>query len=202
MSLQGTYEILISALGINIQGSAGTLQASQGIDPVDIMVPAAKPLTAWVNTDNNTAAGNLPANHGFSSGKFDVFWDGGKRYGVDGVVTVNALALDGGAGDNFPATANATVIVCPQTPLDLTFDGDNLVLVGAVSSCDALLLFRDAGGALVGDPVELAANSPWGWASGRGANPLAGNAVASGSISNAETAATANFKLTGLQYAV
>ena len=41
MSLQGQYEIIISALGITIQGSSGTLLASQGIDPVDTTVPAA-----------------------------------------------------------------------------------------------------------------------------------------------------------------
>jgi len=63
------------------------------------------------------------------------------------------------------------------------------------------LLFRDAGGNLIGNPVELIANVPWGWATGRGTNPLAGNAVASGSISNSSIAGSAGFKLTGLQYA-
>jgi hypothetical protein len=42
---------------------------------------------------------------------------------------------------------------------------------------------------------------PWGWATGRGSNPLSGNAVASGTVSNADTAGTAGFKLTGLQHA-
>jgi len=201
MSLQGTYEVIISALGITIQGSAGTLQASEGIEPVDITVPAAHGIGNWVKTDANTAAGNLPAGHGFSNGKFDVFWQGGKRYGVDGTIAVNAITLDGGAGDDFPASGELTVLACPQTALDLTFDGDNLVLIGAVSTRDALLLFRDAAGALVGSPVELLANAPWGWAAGRGTSPLAGNAVAKASISNSDPAGTANFKLTGLQYA-
>ena len=109
--------------------------------------------------------------------------------------------LHGGAGDDFPASGELTVVVCPQLPLDLTFDGDNLVLVGAISTRGGLLLFRDSAGALVGSPVELIANVPWGWATGRGTNPLRGNAVASGSISNSDTAGTAGFKLTGLQYA-
>ena len=64
------------------------------------------------------------------------------------------------------------------------------------------MLFRDAGGALVGNPVDLLANVPWGWATGRGSNPLSGNAVASGSISNSDTAGPGGFKLTGLQHAV
>ena len=168
---------------------------------MDTTVPAAKPVTSWVKTDANTAAGNLPAGHGFTDGKFDVFWNGGKRYGVDGTIATNALRFDGGAGDDFPGNGDATVVVCPQTPLDLTFDGDNLVLIGAISTRGGLLLFRDSGGALVGSPVELIANVPWGWATGRGTNPLRGNAVASGPISNSDTAGTAGFKLTGLQYA-
>lgn len=202
MSLPGTYEVIIAAQGITIQGSQGTLQASQGIEPVDTTVPAAKTVTDWVKTDANTAGGNLPVGHGFTDGKFDVFWTGGKRYGLDGTITTNALMLDGGAGDDFSESGDLTIVVCPQKLLDLTFDGDNLVLVGAISTRGGLLIFRDAGGAVVGEPAELFQNVPWGWATGRGTNPLAGNAVASASISNSSTAGEAGFKLTGLQYAV
>lgn len=203
MPLAGSYEVIISALGISIQGTSGTLQASQGIDPVDTTVVAAKSVTDWVRSFPTEATCNLPSGHGFTDGKFDVFWDGGKHYGVDGTITVNALSLSGGGGeDAFPLTGNTTVAVCPQKPLDLTFDGDNIVLIGAISTRAGLLLFRDSGGTLIGNPVELLANVPWGWATGRGTNPLSGNAVASGSISNSSTAGTANFKLTGLQYAV
>lgn len=201
MSLPGTYEVIISALGISIQGNSGTLQASQGIDPVDTTLSVAKAVSAWVKLDAATAAGNLPAGHGFVSGKFDVFWDVGKRYGLDGTISTNALSLSGGAGNDFPATGTTTVVACPQKALDLSFDGDNLVLIGAISTRGGLLLFRDSGGVLVGSPVELLANVPWGWATGRGTNPLAGNAVASGSVSNSSTAGTAGFKLTGLQHA-
>lgn len=199
--LNGSYEILISALGISIQGSAGSLQAKQGIDPADIEIPAAQAASSWVKTDANTAACNLTAGHGFTSGTFDVFWTGGKRYGVTGTVIDNALALDGGAGDDFPASANTTVVVARQTALDETFDGDNLTLIGAILSLNGLLLFRDSGGALVGNPVVLTGNLPWGWADGIGSNPLTGNAVASASVSCSDTTGAAEFKLTGLQYA-
>jgi len=202
MSLSGSYEVIISALGISIQGTTGTLTASQGIDPVDTTVVAAKAVSNWVRNYPTEATCNLPSGHGFTDGKFDIFWDGGKQFGVNGTITVNALALSGGGGDDaFPLTGDSTVVVCPQKPLDLTFDGDNLVLIGAISSRAGLLLFRDSEDALIGDPVELLANVPWGWATGRGTNPLSGNAVASGSISNASTEGTASFKLTGLQYA-
>jgi hypothetical protein len=106
MPLSGTYEVIISALGISIQGLNQPLLASEGIEPVDITLPAAKAVTAWVKTDANTAAGNLPAGHGFTDGKFDVYWTGGKRYGMDATIVTNALTLDGGAGviSRHPAT--------------------------------------------------------------------------------------------------
>jgi hypothetical protein len=201
MALAGSFNIIISALGVSLQGSGGDLLASEGIEPVDIALPAPKAVTDWVKTDANTAAGDLPAGHGFSSGKVDVFWTGGKRYSVDAVIVVNALSLDGGAGDDFPANGNLTVVVCPQTALDVSFDGDNLVLIGAMSTKASLLIFRDGGGAVVGDPIVLRANFPWAWATGIGTNPLSGNAIASASVSNSDTAGTAAFKLTGLQYA-
>ena len=201
MSIPGSYQTIISANGITIQGGESVFAARQGIEPVDTTIGAGKTVTDWVKTDANTAACNLPALHGYSSGKFDVFWDGGRRYNVDGTVNVNALALDGGAGDDFPESATAGIVVCVPTTLDVTFDGDNLVLIGALLSRNGLLIFWDAGGAVIGEPIPLAALLPWGWATGFGTNPLAGNAVDHATVSNGSADAAASFKLTGLQYA-
>ena len=62
MSLQGTYQIIISALGISLQDDSSTpIQATQGIDPADVTVPAAKTVTDWVKTDANTAPQSEPS---------------------------------------------------------------------------------------------------------------------------------------------
>ena len=202
MSLKGSYQTIIAANGVSIQGGVSVFAAQQGIEPVDTELAAGAAVSAWVKDDANTASGNLTAGHGLSTGKFDVFWTGGRRYNVDGTVTVNALALDGGAGDDFPANGTSGIVVCPPTTLDVTFDGDNLVLIGALLSRLGLLIFWDSGGALIGDPVDLRALLPWGWATGFGNNPLAGNAVDHVTVSNGSSEGTAAFKLTGLQYAV
>ena len=52
-----------------------------------------------------------------------------------------------------------------------------------------------------GNPVELIANVPWGWATGRGHEPAGRQRRRVGLVSNSDTAGTADFKLTGLQYA-
>jgi len=106
-----------------------------------IPLPKGKTVTAWVKTDADTAACNLPASHGYTTGVFDVYWvDTGvnkRRYGVDGTVTVNALALDGGAGDDFPASATADVVVTRQVTIALSLDGDAIEIIGVFLKCDA-----------------------------------------------------------------
>ena len=202
MALSGSYQVIISALGVSLQDGGGTITATQGIEPVDVVLPAAHAVGSWIKTDANTADGALTTGHGIVTGKVDVYWTGGYRYGVDAVVNINALALDGGAGTDFPASANTTITVCQQTALDVSFDGDNLVLLGALSVRGGLLVFRDAGGTVIGDPVELTANKTWGWATGRGVNPLSGDAVASATASHASTVGTSSLRMTGLQYSV
>lgn len=92
------------------------------------VIPAGKTVTAWVKTDANTAGCNLPGGHGYSNGNFDVYWEGGRRYGVPGTISSNALTLDGGTGDDFPASATVGVVVCRQVQVNIVIDGDNLAL--------------------------------------------------------------------------
>ena len=92
---------------INYGVSAGSIaknvivSADQLID-VEVTLAAAQSVSSWVKTDANTAACNLAGGHGQTDGKFDVYWSGGRRYGVDGTIATNALSLDGGSGDDFP----------------------------------------------------------------------------------------------------
>lgn len=120
---------------------------------------------------------------------------------VDLGVTDSEVRIDDGSGSNLPPQ-DTSLIVTKQVDLDVTFDGDYLVLIGAIAKRGGLLLFRDSAGALIGDPVRLRADIPWGWATGRGLNPLAGNAVVRATVSNASAEGDTTFKLTGLQHAV
>jgi hypothetical protein len=83
--MQSRYNVNISGGGLSISGSkTRETDDAQGLAPV---IPAGKTVTSWVKTDSDTADCNLPSGHGYSSGNFDVFWDGGRRYGVPGTVT-------------------------------------------------------------------------------------------------------------------
>ncbi len=113
----GNYSGSFSAGGVSM--SFNTAYTAESASGVEVVIPVAKALSSWVKTDANTAAGNLTGGHGLTTGTFDVYWDGGARYGVPVTITVNACALDGGAGTDFPASANTTVRICKQVEIDI-----------------------------------------------------------------------------------
>jgi hypothetical protein len=200
MSLTGTYGVIVSAAGISISSSA-TRTASQGIEPVDVDLPAGKAGTLSARTDNDTGVATLSADHGIQSGDaVDVYWDGGVRHWMIATVNGNDITIDRGAGTNLPAQGTA-LVVTKQVSLDVTFDGDNLVLIAASSTQRSHLIFTDVTSATLA-AVEIGAGEAWAWVSGTGAvNPLSGNAVASIKASNGSSTNSSNLKLTGLQYA-
>jgi hypothetical protein len=157
-----------------------------------VTLPIGKAATDWIKTDANTAACNLAAGHGIVTGKCDVWWDAGYRYGVDVTVTVNALALDGGAGTDFPANAEDSVVVTQQVKIDFPVDGDNLAAI--VISCDqeCHLNFQESDNTSI-YPLHIDAAAEWDWFLSSGiANSLTGDAAGHimASNSSAVTAAT------------
>ena len=157
----------------------------------EIALAAGKAVADWVKTSASVAAGNLTAGHGYTTGKSDVYWTGGMRYDVDMTVTVNALALSGGSGTDYPASATAGIIICKHQQINTAIDGDNIKLFFANSTQRAHLHFEDAAGAVIKDK-ELLADQPWTYANSSGeTSPLTGNPILVCYVSNGtETAAT------------
>jgi len=199
--LDGTYNMTIAACGVTVGGQVAAT-AIQGIEPVDTVLPVGH-AGALTRSDSDTGVVTLTAGHDIVTAKVDIHWLGGCRYNMDGVVTnTNTLTVDGGAGDNLPAAAATPVVATPAVSLDVSFDGDNLVLIGVGSVQQAHVRFVDVDTVTVGTPFLLAAGGVWGWASGLGsASPLAGNAIVAAQVSNGSATATSTFRMTGLQHA-
>jgi len=202
MSLTGSFSQSISACGITITGSVpktGTI----GIEPVTTNLPVGNAGTLLTRTEDDTGTITLEAGHTIENGDVvDVHWSGGCRYGMtattSGGTSVSA-DVDGGAGDVLPVEDTEVVVTVPVV-LDLTFDGDNLVLIGVGANQQASVRFLDSGSAVLLSELVIA-NGSWGWASGMGvANPLTGNAVASVLASNGSAVSVCELKITGLQY--
>jgi len=184
----GTIQIMVNVGGVVMQKTI-TRTADHaniyGDGRADIPIAAGTPVATWTKSDIDTGTATLTEGHGLSSGTFDVFWDGGVKYGATGLLTVNSLALDGGTGDDYPTTGEAGMVVCKAQVINTEIDGDAVAMIAISASRRALLRFYDINSALVGDPIELAADEPWvWWADGVFSNPLTGNPIRSAKLSS------------------
>lgn len=176
---------------------------SDSVSALEPTLPKGKDVTSWVKTDADTAACNLPAGHGYTNGNFDVFWtEGGvakRRYKVPGTIATNALSLDGGSGDAFPASATTGIVVTKQVQVNVAIDGDaltalglNLRISGSTSGGRGQASFYDASDNLIAH-VDLPV--PAYDIAGGGSNPFTGAPITYALASNASSAADATFQI-------
>jgi len=101
-----------------------------------ITLNSAHQMNTYSEGEANVVTGNLTAGHGEASGTYDFYWQESGvnkvRYGVPVTVTVNAIeTTNGGAGDDFPTTPDAQPILCEQTEVFTSIDGDEVALFWA-----------------------------------------------------------------------
>ena len=163
-----TYSLSVQGGGISVQQSVtrnGDLTVA-----AQVTLPAGKSGTLTTRTDDNTGQLTVASGHGITaSDTVDVYWSGGRRYGVDvTAVASTTIDIDLGSGDNLPAAATA-VVVCKQVVANVMIDGDNAKLVvvnfavPGTSTAKSRVTFFDAvsgGGSAVGSGLDLAANEP------------------------------------------
>ena len=203
-----TYSVNATIAGINL--SRSVVRQGDHPNPYQVTLPAAKAVTDWVKTDADTAAGNLAAGHGLTTGTYDVYWDGGARYGVSVTVTTNALALDGGSGTDFPASSTSTVRISKQKVINTAIDGDTVQIAGillgyADTAAEAVgrLLFEDAAGDDIADldgSDGIVANVPKVIdVEGGDTNAFSGDLIATCKASHSNTAADATLTIVTLE---
>lgn len=164
----GTYGASIDATG-------------NGLEQASPSVPVAKVGQLTTRTDADTGVLTMAGGHGFITGdKIDVFWTGGSRRAMDATVSVNAVTVDGGSGDNLPTNLTAITAMNP-TVVPMTVDGDDVLGITAYSPKDGYIVFssvdaEDNETELV--TYQLDAGEGKGWVNGNGVtNPLAEGAV-------------------------
>lgn len=137
-------------------------------------------------TDNDTGVATLATGHGIQSGdKVDVFWTGGRRYGMTASVNVNAVIVDLGTGDNLPAL-NAAVVVCKRQVVNAAFDPDDVTVLLVTATRRASIVFVDSTGAtLLALDLGIGECCLW-WANSGIARPMAGNPVAAVWVGNGD----------------
>lgn len=202
------YGLSVSCAGVSIQKSIN--RTGDHANGYEIAIPIAYSVSSgWVKTSNTVAAGNLTAGHGQTTGTYDVFWTsggGGRRYGVAVTVTTNALALTGGSGDNYPATADTTVVVCKQVIVNTAIDGDavsilalSLEYVDPNSTSVGHIDLQDVGAATIAQ-LNLQSNSPVTYdITGGATNVFTGNPITVAKVSHSNVTYAATLKLISLE---
>ncbi len=183
--------IVVNGVPIGVQ----LTETADGGGNREIELPVGYEVTDWDKTDADTAAANAPAGHALVTGKCDVYWDGGVRYGVDLTVATNALTLDGGTGNDFPESATEDVIVSQQVEIDFPVDGDNLKAI--VVSCDQACHcdFQESDDTSI-YAFSLEADAEWDWFDSSGViNELTGDAAGHIMASNASPTTAATLKI-------
>jgi hypothetical protein len=160
---------------------------------------------SWVKTDADTAAGALTAGHGQTDGTYDVFWTGGKRVGVGVTFTVNAIALEGGTGTDFPANGNTTVVICKQVAINAALDGDEAELVAlsleytdTAATSVGYLDFLSVAPASI-ETVDMVANTPQVWTSTAAQAKFTGDPIVGLTASHNNTSLAATLKIVVMQ---
>jgi len=203
MTVSASYAVSLNGGGINFAKTI--VRTGDAATVAELVISAGKTVTAWVDTDSNTAACNLPSGHGYSNGNFDVYWSSGGvnycRRNVPGTISTNALSLDGGSGDNFPTTGTTGVVVCKQTAFNALIDGDNCKIVGILAEVAAIVTTQQHVRFLDGSSAEvvkilLNANEPSICdITGGATNLYTGNVITNGVASNGDPTYDATIKI-------
>jgi len=200
--MEATIQHICSLPGQTVRGTI-TKTATAGLPPQEVPLPAGVAGTLSTRTDDDTAVITAAGHSLQQDDKVDVYWAGGRRYGmtvssVDGNnVTVGTDAGHVGNGDAFPAQDTA-VVITEQVVIDLEIDGDALVCIAAGADQRAHLEFHDGVTTSIAAAEIPAAGESWSWVEDSGyTNPLAGDVTEEIRCSNGSTTA-ATLKLGGL----
>lgn len=164
--------------------------ADGGISPLDIDLPAAKTASLTTRTEDDAGMLTCTEGHGFvQADTIDVYWAGGRRYGMTvGVVVDNVVPIEGGDGDALPAALTA-ITAQVQTVVDVDIVGALLVAIGAQCTQKAVLdLLTNEGEGLL---IDLVAGELWFWCDAPVRpvieNPLYGKTIISATVSQGST---------------
>ena len=199
------------SISINYSESFGPINQSRvrtgdGKVEVQVDLPAGKAGELTTRTDANTGVVTVESGHGITtSDTVDVYWDGGRRYGVDVTATTGTtISVDLGTGTDLPVV-NTDVVIVKQVPINVTIDGDNAKIVGVsyeVSSNDGFgcrVTFFDATPTAVGAGLDLEPNDPSICdIAGGDTNLYTGNVITSAVASNGDATYAAVLKIIAL----
>lgn len=202
---QATYVTSLSVGGVSIQPPP-VVRTGDHPNPYEVTLPAGKTGELTTRTDDNTGVVTMDATPVVaSSDTVDVYWEGGRRYGMTVTdVTGDAVTIDGGSGENLPAQ-DTELVVTEQVPINTAIDGDRIEIIGVMLECPldtsavGHISFFDSGPAQI-HHLDLAHNDPFVCdVAGGATNPFTGNSIVSAKASNGSSTQSATLKIASLE---
>jgi hypothetical protein len=204
-----TYGVSLSAGGLSISKSIN--RTGDHPNPYEVTLPVGTAGTLSTRTDDDTGVITVASHSLIVGDKVNVFWNGGKRYGMTvsaqtaTTITVGTGVGEVGAGDNFPAASTA-VVITKQVVINTAIDGDNIEIIGIVaeavdqnSTAKAHIDFQDSGGARI-EAFDLEANIPQVYDIAGGAvNPFTGNPITQSKAANGSSTEVLTLKIISLE---
>jgi len=195
-----------SISGGSVSISNAVTRTADGDISIEPTVNTAKALSSWTKSSGTEGGGNLAPGHGWSSGKGDVYWTGGRRYDVDVTISTDAVTLAAGSGNDYPANADATVVLAMHKEVNCAIDGDLLEIIGfcfasttANSTARGHIHAEDVGAAVIAD-LDFDANEPRVWDIDAGqTNTFTGNPITKLYITMDSATETVTLQVSGLQ---
>ena len=212
MAAQRLKSFSFPGYSFNDQESAVTFAGAVIVEKAIPALVAAQTGTLTTRTNTTDGVCTISTGHGIVTGKVDLYFAAGVRYGVDAVVATNEVTISGGAGDNLPTEDDPVTVVIP-TVIEVNFDGDTLEIIGlfyrnsgdATAQADAAahLSLIDAGDAIIKE-VDLVhetetggCNNVWNIEAGE-TNVFTGNRITDGTASHDSTSAGTVYILAGI----
>lgn len=190
------------AYGVSLGSiSQNVIRSGDAKIELEVSLPAGTAGTLSTRTDDNTGVVTVASHSITISDTVDVYWSGGRRYGVDVTAQdATTISIDLGAGDNLPIATTAVVIV-KQVAFNAALDGDNAKIIGvSYEVADAsgygcrVTLFDSADDTITG--LDLDANVPNVVdIEGGQTNPYTGDPITDGVASNGSSSTAATLKI-------
>jgi hypothetical protein len=187
---QATINVVANLLGQTIPVQLAL--SNDGAGQWTPNLPAGKPSTAWIKTNDSAGMATLADGHGLVTGdRVDVFWTGGRRYNMQAAVSGDNITLSSGSGTNLP-DSGTSVVLSKRLVVNAAFDPDDVTVLLVTSNRRTSIVFVDAAGATL-LALDMAGWECclW-WANSGIARPMAGNPVAGIWASNGDPVAAAD----------
>jgi len=206
----GTYSQSLTVGGLTIQ-PVSVIRTGDHPNTYEVVLPVGTAGTLTTRTDDDTGVITVASHSLIVGDRVNVFWSGGRRYGMlvssqtGTTITVGTAGGDIGAGDVFPATSTP-VVITKQVLINTAIDGDTIQILGIIaiatigtSTAKAHIDMQDAGSASI-EAINLTANVPIIYdVAGGASNVFTGNPITKSYAANGSATEELTLKILSLE---